>query len=290
MEYFKQLAYNSGFSPESAKEHLQKVISDPIFSVSDILKRFLSFIVQEKLEGRSNQLKEYTIGVNVLNKPSDFKPQLDAIVRIHACRLRRALNRYYDGAGKEDHLRISIPKGNYVPLFYEPGSNENPEENACTPEEDHAITAIPAHSISVAVMPLTYFGKGKTITSFAEGLASQLSTELAGTKSLAVIGYYPLRFLDEKPFYLRDITRKTGAQYLFTGDLHLEANRVRLNIKLIHANSCEQVWSRLFDRKLTATNMFDLQDEIIKNIIAETADFWMSKKSGISESSAMAVA
>ncbi len=74
------------------QDQLQKIFLCPVFAVSDILRRFLSHIVQETLAGRSNTIKEYTIAVNVLNKPVSFKPQHDAIVRIHAGRLRRALN------------------------------------------------------------------------------------------------------------------------------------------------------------------------------------------------------
>src|SRR5579864_4459771 len=76
------------YSENSVNEHLGKLLIDPLFSLSDILKRFLRFIVKETLEGRSDQLKEYTIGVKVLHKPANFNPQIDAIVRIHACRLR----------------------------------------------------------------------------------------------------------------------------------------------------------------------------------------------------------
>jgi hypothetical protein len=97
------------FSSEEIHQQLQRIFSDSIFSVSDILKRFLLFVVDESLEGRSNQIKEYTIGVNVLHKPVSFNPRQDAIIRIHAGRLRRALNQYYREA--------AIPKGSYLPVF-----------------------------------------------------------------------------------------------------------------------------------------------------------------------------
>ena len=106
-----------GYSKEEIDQQLQRICADPIFAVSDILMRFLSFIVEETLLGRSNQIKEYTIGMNVLNKPGSFNPSLDAIVRIHAGRLRRALHQYYEVNGKNDPIRILMPKGNYVPVF-----------------------------------------------------------------------------------------------------------------------------------------------------------------------------
>ena len=77
-------------------EQLQKIFDCSVFSVSDILRRFLTYITNETLAGRSNTIKEYTIAISVLNKPASFKPQQDAIVRIHAGRLRRALHYYYN--------------------------------------------------------------------------------------------------------------------------------------------------------------------------------------------------
>ena len=116
----------SGYSKGEILHQLQRIFADQTFAVSDILKRFLSFIVEETLEGRSNQIKEYTIGVNVLNKPHSFNPSQDAIVRIHAGRLRRALHYYYNGAGAADPVRIEMPKGSYLPYFFgnEAGESE----------------------------------------------------------------------------------------------------------------------------------------------------------------------
>src|SRR6516164_238538 len=105
------------YSDALINEQLQRIFTNPSFSVSDILKRFLHYIVQQTVAGGSNIIKEYTIGVNVLNKPTDFRPQHDAIVRIHAGRLRRALYKYYEEAGVDDQIEISIPKGSYVPAF-----------------------------------------------------------------------------------------------------------------------------------------------------------------------------
>ena len=69
-------------------QQIERIKADPQFAGSDILKRFLSFVVSETLGGRSHTIKEYTIAIKVLDKPVDFNPQHDAIVRIHAGRLR----------------------------------------------------------------------------------------------------------------------------------------------------------------------------------------------------------
>ena len=46
-----------------------------------------------------------------------FDAQNDPVVRLEAGRLRRALERYYQGAGRDDPVEIAIPKGSYQPLF-----------------------------------------------------------------------------------------------------------------------------------------------------------------------------
>ena len=105
------------FSKEEIYQQLQKIISDRILADSEILQKFLLFIAHETLEGRSNQLKEYTIALNVLHKPVNFDPRQNAIVRIHACRLRRALNNYYKLSGTGDPIHISMPRGGYLLVF-----------------------------------------------------------------------------------------------------------------------------------------------------------------------------
>lgn len=99
------------------KKELAKILASVPLSGSAVLSDFLSFIVNETLEGRGPVLKEYTIGVKALKKEPDFNPQIDGIVRIHAGRLRKALKEYYYEEGLHDDVIISIPKGRYVPVF-----------------------------------------------------------------------------------------------------------------------------------------------------------------------------
>src|SRR5947209_361722 len=47
------------------REELERILASPTFHQSDRLKRFLTFIVREAIEGRRDELKEYVIGVQV---------------------------------------------------------------------------------------------------------------------------------------------------------------------------------------------------------------------------------
>src|SRR6478609_8417968 len=108
---------NTILSPELVRKELLLILSFEDLRNSPILSKFLEYVVLKKLAGDEEEIKEYTIGVKALGRPPDFNPQLDAVVRIHAGRLRRILFQYYQGHGKEDPVIISIPKGTYIPRF-----------------------------------------------------------------------------------------------------------------------------------------------------------------------------
>jgi hypothetical protein len=96
---------------------LERVLASKEFIRANQLCEFLSYVVTAALEGHSDRLKGYTIGVEALGKSPDFDPQIDPIVRVEAIRLRRALAGYYATSGRNDTLVIDIPRGSYIPTF-----------------------------------------------------------------------------------------------------------------------------------------------------------------------------
>src|SRR5579863_1988182 len=99
------------FTDELVLKQVEKILLHPPFTNSDILRKFLKYIINETLFGKPDQIKEYTIAVYVLNKPANFRPLNDGIVRVHARRLRDALSSYYDEQREDDICEITIPKG-----------------------------------------------------------------------------------------------------------------------------------------------------------------------------------
>ncbi|MGA9572937.1 MAG: hypothetical protein WBS20_03205, partial [Lysobacterales bacterium] len=85
--------------------------------MSDRRIAFLRYIVEETLAGRARGIKGYTVAIAVYGRDETFDAQSDPVVRLEARRLRRDLDTYYAGPGRHDYIRISIPKGGYVPRF-----------------------------------------------------------------------------------------------------------------------------------------------------------------------------
>jgi TolB-like protein len=259
------------FSKDLINAQLQKIFLDSFFTNSDILRKFLMFIVDQTLSGHANWLKEYTIGVNVLNKPSDFKPQENGIVRIHAGRLRRALHHYYNETGTSDLIHISVPKGRYVPVFSENGNEISIEnlDDKIRPEELKKTTAPSTEKPAIAVMPFQHFHKDELTGFLTAGIGLQLSTALMEFEKYTVIAYHTMCNLCKKTTDLSRIASIVGAKYVITGNIQTQENRVRAHIQMVHAGTSKQLWSCMHEGRLTAENIFELQDEIVKLIIAE---------------------
>ena len=65
---------------------------------------------QQAVEGRSDQLKEYSIGVEVFGRGPAFDPRVDTIVRVQARRLRSKLQEDHRGEGRADPGRHRSPQ------------------------------------------------------------------------------------------------------------------------------------------------------------------------------------
>ncbi len=106
-----------------------RILKQPEFIASRKLSVFLKFVVDEKLAGRQNQIKAFTIATAVYGRNESFDPQTNSLVRVEALRLRRLLDAYYVSSGKNDPIKITIPRGSYVPQFIQlqpaEGANDN---------------------------------------------------------------------------------------------------------------------------------------------------------------------
>ena len=102
-----------------AQQALDNVMGSQAFSDMPRLKRFLEYIVTETIAGNGDRLKGVVIACDVFDKIDPDEAQSTTIVRVEAGRLRRRLSEYYRGEGKNDPVRIRIPKGGYVAVFDE---------------------------------------------------------------------------------------------------------------------------------------------------------------------------
>ena len=107
---------------DSIRGQLALVLASQTFHSAKAHKRFLQYVVEHTLEGTAHEVKEYTLGVDVFQRGATFDPRLDPIVRVEARKLRNRLTKYYESEAEQDHIRIELPTGSYVPTFRKEGN------------------------------------------------------------------------------------------------------------------------------------------------------------------------
>jgi hypothetical protein len=98
------------------EECLNHILGSRHFVKAPLLSSFLSYVFRRALHDGATRISEQEIGINVFHRES-YHPAEDNIVRNYARQLRKRLDEYYADEGREESLRIEIPKGGYLPLF-----------------------------------------------------------------------------------------------------------------------------------------------------------------------------
>jgi len=135
---------------------LDRLLANIHFSNSKRFPSFLRFIIREELEGRGDQLKERTLGIEVFGRDASYDTTADPIVRVTAAEIRKRIAQYYQESGHADELRISLPPGSYIPHFdwphAEPASAAH-LENLASPPVPAPVPAQPSTSPPVVATP-----------------------------------------------------------------------------------------------------------------------------------------
>lgn len=96
---------------------IERILASPGFAKSSRLSSFLTYICECALAGRSGETQEQKIGIHVFGRSPGYNPSEDSIVRSQARLLRQKLEEYFEREGRNEPLRIIVPKGSYVPQF-----------------------------------------------------------------------------------------------------------------------------------------------------------------------------
>ena len=261
--------------PEAIRDQLQLILSCDSIKHSQVLIKFLEFVVTQKLAGHDDEIKEYTIGVKALGRPPDFNPQLDAIVRIHAGRLRRAMMQYYYGEGKNDPVLITIPKGTYIPQFSLNGHDSEsfsvhiPKTEINGHVNDHFKKA--GSKPVLAVLPFRNLSSENSNEIFVDGIGEQLASDLAKFNHLSIISYYSTHNYDLAFLELQEMKKMMQLDYVLTGSVRFFDKKLRLNAQLILTENGETIWTETYVHHLTR-DKFDIQEDIINQVMNNIAD------------------
>ncbi len=251
--------------PKNIREQVNRIINSPQFKSSSILSEFLNFIVSETLEGHDDLLKEYVIATQVLKKETDFNPQSSAIVRIHARRLRGHLEVYYSDIGSGDPIRISIPKGRYIPVF-EINDHHDVKNSKRNQKANFNLNSKPV----VAILPLKYFDDNQRIKVIGSVLCEYLTIEFAHFDEMGVISNYSALAASNKFNDPREIGAHLGAEYLITGSCFQIGQKLKITFELNSLPNNQIIWTDSYYIEDFQNDTLNNYGTIIRKVVSST--------------------
>jgi adenylate cyclase len=119
---------------------------------------------------------------------------------------------------------------------------------------------------SIAVLPFDNMSGDPEQEYFADGLTEDIITELSRFQSFFVIARHSTFVYKGKAVTVQEVGRELGVHYVVEGSVRKAGSRFRVTVQLIDATNGSHVWAERYDHDVT--DIFDLQDEVSKAIVA----------------------
>ena len=267
--------YIRNWSEQEAGEirnQLSTVLDSVLFAHAERLGRFLKFVVDETLDGRADRLNQYPIAIEVFDRDETFDPAIDAIVRVEAGRLRSKMIEYYAELGREDPIRIELPKRSYAATFqHRPGNDA--QNLAAQVNFDREVFSRGDLNKSanltepiLAILPFVNMSPDPEQEYFADGVTEDLITDLSKLAGISVISRQSTFTYKGSDVTVQQVCRELGANLVLEGSVRKVGDKVRITAQLIEGSNGQHLWADRYDRDFR--NIFDIQDEVNQKIIS----------------------
>jgi adenylate cyclase len=285
-------------SAEVAAE-LARILDSRSFEQAGRASEFLRYVVEQTLAGAADRLKGYSIAVEVFKRPPNFDAQSDPLVRVEAGRLRRRLAEYYAAEGRDNPVRIKLPRGGYAPEFVIHSATQAPVR-ATSPSRpmlrrgNLVVAATVAAVIVVAAAALALRFVTHPVTDALPASAAEIGAlamprgpsvivvpfeNLSGDPSL---GYVADGVTEEIRLHLSAFdlfviaspgpgggdaeNAEKAAQYILSGSVRMTPESVRITATLVDRNTLGQVWAAAYDEALDAPTLIATQQKIAAEV------------------------
>ena len=118
--------------------------------------------------------------------------------------------------------------------------------------------------LSIVVLPFANLGGGPEQDHFVDGVTESLTTDLSRIRGAYVVARNTAFTYKGRPLDAKSIGRELNVRYVLVGSVQRGANRMRVNVQLIDAETGNHLWAERFDKPLA--DLFDTQDEIVARL------------------------
>lgn len=141
----------------------------------------------------------------------------------------------------------------------------NPSDSPQVTAEGVLSSAPPVYS--VAVLPFENLSALDEDGYFVDGLHDEVLTQLAKLPSFdKVIAQTTMEQYRDTSKPVSTIGQELDVAAVLEGGVQRAGNRIRINVQLIAAATDEILWAEAFERALTAENIFEIQEQIAREV------------------------
>lgn len=185
---------NEGKAPDAkdVRAALDRLVRSSTFAGSQRLQDFLVYVVEESLNGRSDDIRAKTIAMDVYGGALSEMARRENVVRVDAGRLRRKLAEYYAEDGRDEDTVFDLPKGGYAPEISSRGARSAQPDLSQTQSHERAW---PRPAIGIAgVFILVCFAAVFALMSTQQDVPIELSVDgLSRDERSAIFDASPMR-------------------------------------------------------------------------------------------------
>jgi TolB-like protein len=247
----------SGISSADVDQQTGKILLSEPFAGATRSRSFLRFIVSKLLEGQANQIKEYTIAVEVFGMHESFDSRCSPIVRVEAGRLRKKLRSYIEKHGSNDLMIIDLPKGSYVPVIRTVADVKTPQGGL-----EPAI----ANREVLRVLPFVVLDDDKSAGIFSQQLTESLIKQLGQIPDLAVRSGTDLFHPGQKAGETSPVEDRSRTNILLEGAIRRIKLELQVKVILVDLSGVNDQPAIAFDG--TVKNHVTSQYRIVSSVVA----------------------
>ena len=133
-------------------------------------------------------------------------------------------------------------------------------------QADAPVSEPPSHPNSIAVLPFVNRSANPEDVFFVDGIHDDLLTYISQIGSIKTISRTSVMQYRDTTRPIPEIARELGVTSVLEGGVQRAGTQVRINVQLIDARTDDHIWSRTYDRDMTAANIFAIQSEIAEEI------------------------
>lgn len=121
-----------------------------------------------------------------------------------------------------------------------------------------------APRLSMVVLPFVNIGGDPEQEYFVDGVTESLTTDLSRISGSFVIACNTAFTFKGKAIDVKRLGRELNVRYVLEGSVQRAANRLRVNVQMIDAETSNHLWAERFDKAVG--DIFDMQDEIVSRL------------------------